>query len=125
MPRLRFSNFPKSKSLFANSATKSGFTKGSWLYLQDPPVGRAKNHFTISDLFIQRIHLAFKSSPHRFNPSSFNLNHLFMKKIHYPILVFAFFLGTSCMKENPLTNLSGKEGHVGEGGELKIAVVSD
>ena len=48
-----------------------------------------------------------------------------MKKRYYVFLMFAFFLATSCMKENPLTNFPGKGGHVGEGDGMKIAIVSD
>ena len=48
-----------------------------------------------------------------------------MKKRYLLFLMFAFFLATSCMKENPLISFPGKGGHDGQGDELKIAVVSD
>jgi 3',5'-cyclic AMP phosphodiesterase CpdA len=48
-----------------------------------------------------------------------------MKKRFYVVLFSAVFLASSCMKENPLTNFPGKGSHVGDGDQLKIAVVSD
>ncbi len=48
-----------------------------------------------------------------------------MKKQFYLLLLSVFFLASSCMKENPLTNFPDKGGHIGNGNQLKIAIVSD
>ena len=49
-----------------------------------------------------------------------------MKKYFYLILLFPILMTVSCMKQTPWTDLpAGKGGHIGNEGQLKIAIVSD